>query len=279
MEFPLLPEYKRFGEFNMGPQFSEWFTAEIVPIDSHGFESELQAIRIKENLALDKTYSCQATLIIDETIEEDFNRIAVFIESKEVGRLTRRDEIEAKAKLIELGGVAFAKISIFYVDLLDGEEDAQLNLLYKQNVSVPNTIQLPNLDLSYIDLSSIISADLLTETLLYGSCFYEWEDEVTCEQTHEPINVVLQCLDGPKNESLIGFFGYQGYLGAIPAKDAPDLFDAVLEVNQRALSAFQITHVNGRNPRAQFVKTPPRPNLSKKILRSFEEIRKESSPL
>lgn len=228
---------KLYAGPNADQLLDDYFPANTVEVSGESFHfHELHDIARHLQLKEDKFQQIEAYLRVEPENEFDPNAVAVFIHQTKVGYVNKQDAPEISHGLSQFGGAAWVMAAIKEVTTLPQ---------YRVRLMISRPVQLDFRAFSLIDLTEIMTPQLNEDTSTL-SLNVELADILGNFKADElglddpTLGLVMIHLESnSKGESEIVTEYANTVISRVLADDHPDLFDAILEVNQAAWTAVR----------------------------------------
>ena len=232
----------RYRKLYAGPNIEQllhdFFPEDTIEVSGESFyKSELSQIAQSLEMKTDKFTQVEAYVAVEPENEFDSNAVAVYIHDQKIGYVNKVEAPDVSKALIALGGSAWVMAGIKRVTAI-GQYRVRL-MVYKPLLLDPRVY--PWVNLSYVEPITYKFVDEGFENL--EKMPFRTEFLGPGKQMHfaGPRTVLLECVDDGQGGSSVAMFGEGRQLTVFSAKEYPEIFDAVLEMNQRVWSTIALT--------------------------------------
>jgi hypothetical protein len=229
---------KLYAGPNIGALLHDFYPEDTIEVNGESFyKNELAAIARTLEMKLDQFTQVEAFVRVEPDNEFDSNAVAVYIHEQKVGYVNKQEAPAISKSLAVLGGSAWVMAGVKHVVGL-GQYRVRL-MAYKPLLLDPRAF--PFIDISDLKPLTYKFVDEDFESLNRIS----WRTELIAPgiEMHfaGPRTVLLECIDDERGGSSVAMYGEGRLLATFRAGDYPEIFDAVLEMNQKAWASIALT--------------------------------------
>lgn len=227
---------KLYAGDRVGELLADFYPNNTIEVSGESFhKNHLSLIARTLEFTSDEFHQVEAYIRREPENEHDPNAVAVFVMDEKVGYVNRGEAPLFADVLRENGGAVWVLAAIKHVTEID---QYRVRLMVEKTDIQIDMRAFPFLDLSYLEPKKVKRDSPLAEKLTYLS----WRTEyVTPEQTLRfagPSTTYLVLVSTEEHPSLIRVICLGTVIAEFLPDDEPELFDAILEVNQCAWASL-----------------------------------------
>jgi hypothetical protein len=209
----------------------EFYPENTIEVNGESFhKNHLYDIYRNLDLKSDKFHQIEAFLRAEPENPHDPNAVAVIIQDEKVGYINHHEAPFFRDVLESAGGVVWVLAAIKHV--------SEINQ-YRVRLLVSMPPQFDPRAHSFLDLSDLESMTVFkTDPVPHPLDWISWRTEQMSPQVTlkfaGPYSALFTCVSTAEADSVIRMIGPGGAIFDLSVDDNPDLFDALLDVNQAA---------------------------------------------
>ena len=232
----------RYRKLYAGPNIQEllhnYYPDDTIEVNGESFyKKELAAIARTLQMEPDRFVQVDAFVIVEPENEFDPNAVAVYIHEQRIGYVNKAEAADISKQLRKLGGSAWVMAGIKQVTGID-QYRVRL-MVYKPLLLDPRAY--PFVDLSGLEPFSFNLVDKEFEGLNRIQARTEQLSPTVTMHFAGPRTVLLECVNDEKGGSAVAMYGEGRLLCTFGANEYPEIFDAVLEMNQKVWASIALT--------------------------------------
>lgn len=229
---------KLYAGPNVGALLEDFYPADTIEVNGESFyKNALATIAMTLEMKPDKFTQVEAFVVTEPENEFDPNAVAVYIHEKKVGYVNKHEAPMVSAGLKALGSSAWVMAGIKHVTEID---QYRVRLMAHKPITFdPRVFEF--LDLS--DQNGWTLQDQDDATYKKFETIY-WRQEQVSQTDYlyfaGPLTVLLNTANSPKGGDAVAVNWRGETIKILEASEYPEIFDAVLEVNQFAWASINL---------------------------------------